>query len=88
MDFGEAISALKSGMRVCRKGWNGKGQYIQLATGISYKMAHGEIVNCDHKSNRQCCYCFCRYQRSADGMVGITGGYVGRGLGDPARESQ
>lgn len=31
MDFGEAINALKVGMRVCRKGWNGKGQYIQLA---------------------------------------------------------
>lgn len=50
MDFGEAISAVKAGMRACRKGWNGKEQYIQLATGISYKMAHGEIVNCDHKA--------------------------------------
>lgn len=50
MDFGEVISALKAGMRVCRKGWNGKGQYIQLATGISYKTTHGEIVNCDHKA--------------------------------------
>ena len=34
MDFGEAISAVKAGMRACRKGWNGKNQYIQLATGI------------------------------------------------------
>lgn len=49
MDFGEAINALKVGMRVCRKGWNGKRQYIQLATGISYKTTHGEIVNCDHE---------------------------------------
>ncbi len=50
MDFGEAITALKAGMRVCRKSWNGKGQYIRLATGISYKTANGEIINCDHKT--------------------------------------
>ena len=48
MDFGEAIKLLKSGKKVARKGWNGKSQYIQLATGISYKSADGEIVNCEH----------------------------------------
>ena len=46
--FGEAIKYMKRGMRVARKGWNGKKQYIQLATGISYKNAQGEIVNCEH----------------------------------------
>lgn len=46
--FGEAIKYLKRGMKVARKGWNGKKQYIQLATGISYKTADGEIVNCEH----------------------------------------
>lgn len=46
--FGEAIKHMKRGMRVARKGWNGKKQYIQLATGISYKTADGEIVNCEH----------------------------------------
>ena len=46
--FGEAIKYLKRGMKVARKGWNGKKQYIQLATGISYKIAGGEVVNCDH----------------------------------------
>ena len=48
MDFGEAIKLLKSGKKVARKGWNGKSQYIQLATGISYKSADDEIVNCKH----------------------------------------
>lgn len=33
---------------MARKGWNGKKQYIQLATGISYKTADNEIVNCEH----------------------------------------
>ena len=46
--FGEAIKYLKKGMKVARKGWNGKKQYIQLATGISYKTANGEVVNCEH----------------------------------------
>lgn len=48
MNFGKAIEALKDGKKVSRKGWNGKKQYIQLATGISYKTADGEIVNCEH----------------------------------------
>ena len=46
--FGEAIKYLKRGMKVARKGWNGKKQYIQLATGISYKTPTGAVVNCEH----------------------------------------
>ena len=46
--FGEAIRRLKTGQKVARKGWNGKKQYIQLATGISYKTGDDEIVNCEH----------------------------------------
>ena len=32
MDFGRAIQLLKVGQRVQRQGWNGKNQYIELAT--------------------------------------------------------
>lgn len=46
--FGEAIKYLKRGHKVARKGWNGKKQYIQLASGISYKTPTGDIVNCEH----------------------------------------
>ncbi len=46
--FGEAIKYLKRGLKVARKGWNGNKQYIQLATGISYKSPAGDIVNCEH----------------------------------------
>lgn len=46
--FGEAIKYLKRGMKVARKGWNGKKQYIQLASRISYKTADNQIVNCEH----------------------------------------
>ena len=46
--FGDAIRYLKRGLRVARKGWNGKKQYIQLASGISYVAADGQLVNCEH----------------------------------------
>lgn len=48
--FGEAIKYMKRGMKVARIGWNGKKQYIQLATGISYKTTDNEIVNCEHEA--------------------------------------
>ena len=46
--FGEAIKYLKRGLSVARKGWNGKNQYVELATCISYKGNAGEIVNVHH----------------------------------------
>lgn len=48
--FSEAIKYLKRGMKVARKGWNGKKQYIQLATAISYTTPDGDIVNCEHEA--------------------------------------
>lgn len=46
--FGDAIKFLKRGMKVSRKGWNGKKQYIELAKNISYVTPESEVVNCDH----------------------------------------
>ena len=46
--FGDAIKYLKRGLKVARKGWNGKNQHIELATSISYMNTSGQIVNCDH----------------------------------------
>lgn len=48
--FGWAIEAMKRGERFTRRGWNGKKQYIELATNISYKNAKGEIVNVNHEN--------------------------------------
>lgn len=50
MNFGQAIEALIEGKRVKRAGWNGKNQYVELATSISYKNANGEIINCEHEA--------------------------------------
>lgn len=46
--FGDAIKYMKRGMKVKRKGWNGKTQYIELACNISYVSLDGNIVNCNH----------------------------------------
>ena len=50
MTFGNALDALKAGHCVAREGWNGKHQFVQLATCISYKGAAGEIVICHHNA--------------------------------------
>lgn len=57
--FSFAIKYLRRGFKVARKGWNGKKQYIQLATGISYKTADGDIVNCEHDAIGNMAIAFC-----------------------------
>ena len=48
MNFGEAIIAMKEGKQVQRSGWNGKNQYIELASNISYTNSKGEVINANH----------------------------------------
>lgn len=48
MKFGEAIEAAKAGKRIARAGWNGKNQYVEIATCISYTSVSGEVVNVNH----------------------------------------
>jgi hypothetical protein len=44
MNFGQAIHELKAGRRVARKGWNGKGIFIELQTPTELsKMTHPYI---------------------------------------------
>ena len=40
MDFSSALTYMKAGHRVCRNGWNGKGMFIFLVDGSTFK------VNC------------------------------------------
>ena len=50
INFGLAIEAAKMGKKISRKGWNGRGQYVELASNISYKNAGEKIVNADHSN--------------------------------------
>ena len=36
MDFGQALNAMKSGDKVCREGWNGKGMFLFLVPGSRF----------------------------------------------------
>lgn len=36
MTFGKALEQLKLGDRVYRRGWNGKGQYLELQVGDAF----------------------------------------------------
>lgn len=48
-DFGTAIKCLKRGLKVKRKGWNGKDQYIELAKEISYRNPEGWMSGVVHE---------------------------------------
>ena len=50
MDFGGAIRALRAGCKTARAGWNGKKQYVEMATCISYKGSAGNVVNVEHNN--------------------------------------
>ena len=46
--FGQAIEALKSGQKVSREGWNGKGMWLALqTTDENSKMGHSYIYMSD-----------------------------------------
>lgn len=48
MSFGQAIEAAKQGKQIARRGWNGKGQFVELASCVSYIDPYGNKVNADH----------------------------------------
>ena len=46
--FGEALEFLKQGKKAKRNGWNGKNQYIELASNISYVNSENKIIKVEH----------------------------------------
>ena len=50
LSFGTAIEYAKTGRKIQRAGWNGKGQYVELALGISYVNMAGEVINAQHEA--------------------------------------
>ena len=43
-NFGTAIKALKGGMRVARDGWNGKGMFLFLVPGSTFKVNRAPLL--------------------------------------------
>lgn len=67
LTFSEALEALKSGKKVARDGWNGKSQYIILASNITYVDANGTEHTAHHST----------MQNRAIVFVGTQGEQVG-----------
>ena len=38
LNFGDALALLKSGKKVAREGWNGKGMFLFLVPGSTFKV--------------------------------------------------
>lgn len=38
-DFGVALEHIKDGLKVCRRGWNGRGMYVKLEKGGDYEFS-------------------------------------------------
>lgn len=43
IDFSRALMALKAGERVARRGWNGKGMWLQVVDGMPVKVAPADL---------------------------------------------
>lgn len=69
MNFGLAIEAMKKCKKCRRAGWNGKNQYIELASAISYTSPEGVIVNAEHDAIGNKAIAFC-------GTSGIQMGWL------------
>ena len=44
MDFGKALEALKAGSKVARSGWNGKGMFLFLVPGSTFKVSRAPLL--------------------------------------------
>ena len=44
MDFGDAIKAVKQGNKIARMGWNGKGMFLFLVSGSTFKVNRAPLL--------------------------------------------
>jgi len=44
MNFGQAIEAMKSGNKVARDGWNGKGMFLFLVPGSNFRVDRAPLL--------------------------------------------
>ena len=49
MSFGDALEAVKQGKKIARRGWNGKGQYVELGRNFAYTTPDCKNPACFHE---------------------------------------
>lgn len=67
-DFGQALTHLKEGKRVCRKGWNGKGMFLFLVPGSVFKVNRPPLLGI-YPEGTEITYCPHVDMKTADGKV-------------------
>ena len=68
MHFSDALHALKSGLRVARAGWNGKGMFIFLVPGSVFKVNRPPLLGI-YPEGTEIRYHAHVDMKTADGMV-------------------
>jgi hypothetical protein len=68
MDFGDAVRALKRGERVARAGWNGKGMFLFLVPGSTFKVSRPPLLGF-YPEGTEINYCPHIDMKTADGKV-------------------
>lgn len=69
ISFGDAVNALKSGAKVSRQGWNGKGMYLVLILGSAVEYAINERYGNPHDPTDRKQVLDAIYMKTADGKL-------------------
>lgn len=68
MDFGQALTALRDGWKVYRKGWNGKEMFLFLVPGSTFKVNRLPLLGI-YPEGTEINYCPHIDLKTADGKV-------------------
>lgn len=68
LTFGLAVEALKSGKRVARAGWNGKGMFLFLVLGSVFKVSRPPLLGI-YPEGHEVTYCPHIDMKTADGKI-------------------
>lgn len=67
-NFGIALSALECGLKVAREGWNGKGMFLFLVPGSTFKVNRPPLLGI-YPEGTEINYCPHIDMRTADGKI-------------------
>ncbi len=68
MNFGQALEALKGGMKVSRSGWNGKGMFLFLVPGSRFEVNRAPLLGI-YPAGTVIDYCPHIDMKTADGKI-------------------
>lgn len=68
MDFGQALIELKSGKKVQRTGWNGKGMFLFLVPGSKFKVNRAPLLGI-YPEGTEIDYCPHIDMKTVDGKI-------------------